>query len=417
MSKNKIYYGWIIAAACFIFEALALGLGSATSGLYVKPICNSMGFSRGEYSLVFSILSIVNMVICLTFGVVHKKLGVRNIFLIGVLCETGAFITYYSATNIYTIYAGAVLMGVGLMYLGQVPLSLVVSNWFVEKRGTVLGIVLAGSGIGGTILSPLAVSWIVTYGWRMSYLFSMIIVLVFSIPALLVMREEPSRMGLMAFGAEKVNSQASEDAGSVSGINYKEALRTPTLWLMVTATLFFGMSIQAVFLIAPAHLADVGLKSQYIAWVMSIIYFLNLIGKIVFGIVNDKFGIKPVVLLTNISFVFAAIILIFTHSNTYAFAFAVLLGIASVALTLPIPLLTGILFGQKDFGTLLGIIYGSYTIGVALGTPLNGFSFDKFHTYSYSFILQIILDIIAIGLILYALKMKAKASNAVIENH
>ena len=77
----------------------------------------------------------------------------KKIFTLGALFEAGAFAMYASSTNIYMFYLGSVLMGIGLMYLGAIPLSLVITNWFIEKKGTVLGFVFAGSGIGGTILN------------------------------------------------------------------------------------------------------------------------------------------------------------------------------------------------------------------------------------------------------------------------
>ena len=49
---------------------------------------------------------------------------------------------------------------------------------------------------------------------------------------------------------------------------------------------------------------------------------------------------------------------------------------------------------------------GAYTIGVSIGTPLNGLSFDFFHTYCYAYFAQIALDCVSLSLILLSLKLK-----------
>lgn len=417
MQKNGIFYGWYVVASCFILELICYGLAIGTSSLYVKPICDDLGLSRGEFSIVFSIMSIVNMIVCITFGMVHKKIGVRIIFLIGVICEASAFAMYYLASNIYLFYAGAVFMGVGTMYLGAIPLSLVISNWFIEKRGTILGIIFSGSGIGGAILNPLVGYWIDNYGWRTAYFISMVIVLLFSVLALLLIREKPSDVGLTAFGETMdFSNSGNKDINDVSGLTWKEAIKTSYLWFTLLAALLFGMSIQPVFLSAPAYLSDVGLTSKSIAEAMSVIYVLNLLGKVFLGFVNDKFGIRPVILISHLSFLVSVLFLIFTNNSIIGFTFAVFFGVAAVALNIPIPLLTGILFGQKDFGTLMGIIMAAYTTGVAIGTPLNGLSFDIFHTYTPAFVLQIVLDIASIFLMMAALNKRLKKKDNVIIN-
>ena len=46
------------------------------------------------------------------------------------------------------------------------PVMATVARWFVRRRGLMIGIVQAGLGVGGLILSPLTGWLIVNYGWR-----------------------------------------------------------------------------------------------------------------------------------------------------------------------------------------------------------------------------------------------------------
>ena len=177
--KKKIFYGWYIAAACFMLELVAQGLGIGSSNLYIKPVCDDLGFSRAAFSVVFSIMSLLNTIVGMTFGIVQRVVKFRTMLLAGVACEAAAYLTYHYAATLPVFYLGSVLMGIGLMYLGTIPLAMVISNWFTRNRGAVLGLAFAGSGVGGAILNPLVSGWIERYGWRTGYFISMILVLAF----------------------------------------------------------------------------------------------------------------------------------------------------------------------------------------------------------------------------------------------
>jgi len=79
-------------------------------------------------------------------------------------------------------YIIAVFQGVGLSAICVVPPSVLITNWFNDKRGLALGLALAGTGIGGSIYSPIATQIIVRYGWRTAYLASGLIVLLITLP-------------------------------------------------------------------------------------------------------------------------------------------------------------------------------------------------------------------------------------------
>lgn len=414
--KNNIFYGWFVAAACFIFAVTTLGLMNGTSNLYIKPICDELGFSRGAFSLVFSILAIFSVVSCISFGTIQKKVGVRKIFAIGMLCTSGAYTLYSFSKSLYTFYAGAALMGIGIVCTGVLPLSVTVSSWFLEKRGTVLGAVLAGGGVGGTIMNPLVGKWISEYGWRISYVYSMLTVVILCVPALFFLRNKPSDLGLAAYGANKSGVQdAMSRPAVVAGLTLKEARKTTYFWYVIIGVFLSGFSIQPVYINSSAHLAEIGLKPQLVALVAGSIYFSTTFAKIFLGIVNDKFGVKYIVVTSNLFFVIAAICLIFSRTGLLGFAFGIAFGVAYCMFSVVTPLTITSLFGQKDYGSLLGLFMAVQTVGYSIGTAAAGYSFDIFHTYVYAFAAEAVLDIAAASLILTALLTATGKSQALRE--
>lgn len=406
MKTQRFFYGWIVAVACFTFSLIGVGLGNGTISLYVKPVCDDMGFSRGAYILVYSIISISQMIASLAFGAVYQKLkNVRMIFLIGVLGIASAFTIYCLSRNIYLFYLGAFFQGFGLQYVSAIPLSVVISNWFPAKKGTVLSMVLAGSGLGGVILNPIVGRWISVEGWRVSYFYSSILLLVLLLPALLILREKPSEVGQKAFGSNQGQNQNSiQTGGHLSGPTLSEVRKTPSFLMVLLAAFFFGLSIQPVYVNAAAHLGGVGLNPQVIAWIMSTVFIANTLSKVLLGIVNDRYGIKSVIIINNSFFIIATFFLILTRSNAFGFCFGAGFGIGYTMLSITIPLLIAHLYSGKDYGNIIGIMVAAQTAGYSLGTPLVGFSYDLFHSYNYAFIIAVFLDITGAVLILKALR-------------
>lgn len=403
--RKKLYYGWVVAAACMLFTTIGLGLANGTLSLYIKPICDDLGFSRGAYSLIYTISYLSQMTVCLTFGVVQKKLGgVKVIFLTGITFLTSAFVIYNQAKSIFFFYIGAVLFGIGIGYISTVPLSVMISNWFIEKRGTVLSMVFSGSSIGGIILNPVVGNWIAVNGWRNSYLFSILLMLAFLIPALLVLREKPSDMGLAPFVTGSRNSSSNDSSEErPSGPSLGQARKTPVFWLILGAIFLFGNSVQPVYVNTAAHLGESGLSPQVVAYIMGVVFLSNTLSKLLLGVVNDKYGAKPVVIINNSFFCIGTLILILIPNAAFGFVFAVAFGIGYTMTSIFIPMLTSMLYEGRDYGKILGIFVAFNTAGYALGTPLGGLSFDLFHSYSYAFGLAIFLDAVAVTLVLTAI--------------
>lgn len=405
--KPKLSYHWIIVAACTLIAIIGLGLANGTLSLYVKPICDDLGFSRRAYSLVYTIAYLFQMTACLIFGAVQIRLGgVKQIFLVGATSLIVAFAIYSQAQSISLFYIGAAFFGIGIGYTAAVPLSVMVANWFIEKRGTILSTIYSGSGIGGIILNPIVGNWIATAGWRASYLFSILLILIFLTPAYILLKEKPSVMGLLPFGAGSHVAINNDPQTEHSGTTLEQAWKTPVFRRIVGAILLFGISIQPVYVNAAAHLSETGLNPQTVAYIMGSVFLSNTLSKILLGMVNDKYGIKLVLLINNSFFFLGTLLLIFIPNAAFGFVFAAFFGVAYTMTSITIPMLTATLYSGHDYGKILGILVAVQTAGYALGTPLNGLFFDLFHGYSYSFGLAILLDLIAVSLVLNVLKDK-----------
>ena len=46
------FYGWWIVAGCFLLTFTGIGIAINSIGVFLKPVTESLGFDRGEFSLI-----------------------------------------------------------------------------------------------------------------------------------------------------------------------------------------------------------------------------------------------------------------------------------------------------------------------------------------------------------------------------
>ena len=68
MKKGRIFYGWYIVAAGFLVMFCSIGIVNNCSGLYIKPVCDDMGFSRGAMAMNNTIIAACQMAVAFLAG-------------------------------------------------------------------------------------------------------------------------------------------------------------------------------------------------------------------------------------------------------------------------------------------------------------------------------------------------------------
>lgn len=371
--------GMVSAGACFLCELAAVGIGAGTNSLYTAPICGELGISRTAYAFSITLMYLVNMAVYCLFPVLLRKVPLRGIFALGFLSETAAFLLYASARSLGVLYLAAALLGAGLVFLGAVPITAVVSGWFPTRQGTVLGIVLAGSGIGGAVLIPVVGSFMNASGWRAAFLLSAGIIALVAVPCLCLLREaKPQKAG----PTEKRPSP----------------LRLPGMPPTLCYAFLTGFSIQPIYLSIAAHLAEKQIDALQAAQVLSVICLVSLGAKVLLGGLSDRKGPVWVLFLSHAGFLCAAVSLVFL--TKLLFLPELFFGIGCTPLTLVLPLLCARLF-REHAGTALSLCMAAQTAGIASGILLAGGLYDAFGSYDLAFLLLGGINLAALFLMLH----------------
>ena len=162
----------------------------------------------------------------------------------------------------------------------------------------------------------------------------------------------------------------------------------------------------------PAFLTDVGHSPAFAANIVALFMGVLVLGKIVLGSIFDRFGPRVGVIFIFTIFAVAAFILTGATVAAIAIIFGLVFGFANAIMTIPPPLLTAEMFGQRNYGVIYGVMSICYTLGSGIGMPLSGTIFDKTGSYLPAFYLYIGLAVLAMIIALAALSVGAKAQAA-----
>ena len=405
--RPKFFYGYWIVLVAFLCLFITGGAGYFAFSLFVKPLQADLGWSRGGIMAAFTILFIIQAVASPFTGRMVDRYGARRVISIGALMAGIGFVLLSLMNELWHFYLSYVLVGIGMVAIGQVPTTAIVSNWFQKKRGLVIGIMSTGLGVGGFALAPLVGGYLIpNFGWRESYLALAILTCVLVIPLTLsVVRTKPADVGLYPDGAETsdVDNMAEALPSASEGLTLRMALAIPAFWLIAVSFLASSFSHVGVVQSQVPYLADIGFSVATAATALGVIGLASAIGKFGFGWLCDRIPPKYAWLI-GLGFRLAGIIVIMNIGTTSPLAmiwlYAILMGLGAGAWLPTMSMLTSTHFGLASYGTIFGAVSLFQNTGIATGPLLAGLMYDAMNTYRWAFIIFLAFSTIAIPAIL-----------------
>ena len=151
MLKNFKLRKWLVLAASFIIMSVSFSIVNNITSLFLNPVTQKLGVSISSFSLIFTIGAITTALMSPIIGQLIAKFPLGLIMSLGAILAGGGFFCYALATKIWMFYLIAAIVGIGMTCLTTIPISTALTHWFEDKKGTALGIAMAGSGTGSFI--------------------------------------------------------------------------------------------------------------------------------------------------------------------------------------------------------------------------------------------------------------------------
>lgn len=402
--KIRFDYKWVIVSVCTLMVLCALGFCSSANSIYIKPITDSLGMSRSSYALAYSLRYVTTAVVNVFFGALIYKFGAKVLILFGFASLISAELIYSFADNILMFCLGSVLLGLGLSFTTTAMVGAVVNRWCCEKKGTIMGFILASNGIGAVvarlILTPIIESGR-PFAYRSSYRLVAIILAFISVLVIILFRNAPKGEENAKIEIQKRKATAEE----------RKVLKKTYFFVALVCIFLTGLILQGVTGIADPHFKDCGLDIEFITVIMSIHSLVIFFAKFGIGFTYDKFGIRASSVICYVSSILAMVFLslagVSAGVKVSSAFYSVLSSVGLPLETIMLPIFAREFFGEKNFNFALGIFVSVNTAGYAVGAQLANLCFDIFGTYKpwlYLCSIMLVIILVAMQLALSAAK-------------
>ena len=152
-----MHYAWLIALGCGIVMFYCVGLGFNCLSVFLNPLMERIHVSNTMRSTISAFYQTGSVAALLCIGPVIEKIGARKTILIFGICMASGYLMLMAVDSVQMSYAAMFIIGIGYGAGGLVPVSILITTWFAEKRGFALGLAMCGSG-AATIIAPTILS-------------------------------------------------------------------------------------------------------------------------------------------------------------------------------------------------------------------------------------------------------------------
>lgn len=404
--KQGIHYAWRIMIGCCFLQACCLGLMMNSAGIFYTPVTEDLGIGLGPLAMYVTVYFFVTTFTYPLVARILPKYNINVVLTVAVLIVVVAMALMSTYTSVWQWYFSGALYGIGGAFIFVVAATVLIENWFDEKRGLVLGITQCCSGIGGAVFPIVGTMLINSVGWRSAYLILAIVAAILVLPwTIFVFKFKPEDIGLKPYGYVKEKTDT-EDTTEYPGVPAKKALITIAFW-----ALFLYGGVEALMSGYNTHLPGfavaIGLGNVFGSELLAIAQIGYIVMTIIMGWLTDKIGVVIptfiTLLITALSLLGFAMCTTEIPLMTCAFFF----GMNSVIITITVARLLEFIFGRREYTKILSYTRMSGCIA-AFGSSAIGFVYDATGRFDISFYAGVVIIAICAILVVIALANKKK---------
>jgi MFS family permease len=396
---SSFFYGWVIIAVSIITSMLVYGVRYSFS-IFFPEILDEFGWSRGSTALMMSMNVFVYGLTAPVAGTLSSRWKPKILMPAGVILLVLAMTGCSFARQLWHFYiCFGVIVPIGTALCGWPIISPALMNWFATRRGLVMGIGQAGSGLS-FVYGLLAQYLILHLGWRSAYLALALILAAILLPLhRFIFHYHPKSKGLKPYGSEDRKTEKTVEV-VVQSRNWTvtQMLRAYQLWLLVLYFfLFWGISCFLVLAHQIKYAEDAGYSSVFAVSVFALYGVAMLLGQLS-GVMSDRIGREKTMILSSAATLVGLTALMAVHDTSQPW----LLYIYALGFGYGAGLSTAILFaGAADifygihFSTASGILLTGMGLGGAIGPWLGGYLYDISGSYDNAFILCMVCIVLA----------------------
>lgn len=279
-----IYSILVIANMISFFHRMSIG---ATS----KYLISTFNMSSVTFANLSSTYFYIYMIMQIPAGILADTIGPRKIISTGTLLAGFGTILFGISANIFQIFLGRLLIGLGVSVV-YISVLKTLSNWFKESEfGGIIGLTAALGNFGGILAQTPLVLLMAAITWRNSFIAIGIFTILTSILAYLIIRNSPSDMGFPPIEKSEGKEKNIDEEDKINlWESVKSVFSNKDIWpLFFIFAGFYGAFSSFVGTWGVAYIMEV-YELSIIASTNSITLVVlgHIIGAVVIGSISDR---------------------------------------------------------------------------------------------------------------------------------
>lgn len=320
-------------------------------GLFLIPISTEFEWARSSVSGVLFVLAVMAAICFPIVGRAIDRYGPRRILIPGIaaFAVSVALISQASA-NYWQFYGLFAVLGITAAIPSPAMYTKVIAAWFDARRGFALGIAGGvGNGVGAAISPILVAILIAQFGWRGGFVGVGVIIAAIGLPTLLVLLRDPPKL----IGNQSIQAD---------GMTLRQALRTRTFWMLLTAIALGAGCMTAVFAHVVPMLMDRGIASEDAVTVLVTFSGITAAWQIGIGILLDRIPKPWIAAPFYIAAIAGLLLLESSNAQPTLLLAGVLMGLGLGTEYGVLPFLLSRYFGVAHYGAISGVAYGAIAL-------------------------------------------------------
>lgn len=359
--------------------------------IYSMPFGAGFGWSSAQLGACFTVMLASFCLGGVFGGAVANRRGVRVSIPIGGILGCIGFVLcmFLQAHLIWLLFVSFAISGIGVGFVYNGVISAVVPR-FPDKKGLASGVLLMDFGASSLVLGGLASRLIASpgFGWHLTYILTGALLLAAAF------------IGLPFVLPPRVDRDT-HAAAPARGLTPRQMLRTKRFWLLFGSAVIgtgFGSGLIAH---ASYIFVEGGASESVAALAVGLVSVMNGLGRIVFGMLNDRCGFRISLLADAVLYIAAGLIaaLVLGSSAVVLVVVMMLIGACYGAVPTISASLAEEFFGPAHYGRNLGIVNLSILVGSFASTAAGAIQTST-GSYAQAFYLFVGLEAVALVLIL-----------------
>lgn len=408
MKKTRWMYS-IIGVLVMLFA----GLVYAWSVL-ARPIGEFFTtWSSTQLSFTFTLCMMFFCLGGLITGILSKKYEPKLMLKISAILFLIGFMVSSRSNNIITLYIG---YGVIAGFASGIAYNSIMGNitkFFPDCPGLISGILLMGFGFGsfiiGKVYQSLTPSGAGVDKWRTSFLvFGIILFAVIFVASFIV--RKPNSKEIKEISKLIVKDGNDKEKEEIN-LTPHEMLKEKSFWLFFTWAILLSAAGLAVVSQASGIVMEVdkNCSAGTVSTVVGLISIFNGVGRVIFGGLFDKIGRLKTMMLNNILFVIAIVVIMLSIS-TKQFSFIILgfisMGLSYGGVTPTNSAFVSAFYGSKNYSVNLSLVNMNLLIA-SFGSTIAGSLYDSSGSY-FSTLIAMIAAVVVGTIITFMIKENKK---------